>query len=68
LMLEAVGISVTDAVYFGDDNDDIAALRNCGIGVAVANAIEAVKEAADVVVENNDEDGVAKWIERELLV
>jgi len=67
LMLEAVGISVTDAVYFGDDNDDIESLKNCGTGVAVANAIEAVKEAADVIVESNDEDGVAKWIERELL-
>ena len=50
-----------------DDNDDIASLRNCGIGVAVANAIEEVKEAADVIVESNDEDGVAKWIEREIL-
>ena len=67
LMLEAVGISPTDAVYFGDDNDDIESLRNCGVGVAVANAIEAVKVVADVVVESNDEDGVAKWIEREIL-
>jgi hydroxymethylpyrimidine pyrophosphatase-like HAD family hydrolase len=33
----------------------------------VANAIDAAKEAADVVVESNDEDGVAKWIERNLL-
>jgi len=33
LMLEAVGISPTDAVYFGDDNDDIESLRNCGVGV-----------------------------------
>ncbi len=67
LMLEAAGVSAEDAVYFGDDNDDIESLRNCGIGVAVANAIEEVKEAADVVVESNDEDGVAKWIEREIL-
>lgn len=67
LMLEATGISPEDAVYFGDDNDDIEPLKNCGTGVAVANAIDAVKVAADVVVESNDEDGVAKWIERELL-
>ena len=37
---------------------------NVGTGVAVANAIAAVKEAADEVVESNDEDGVALWIER----
>jgi len=66
-MLEATGISASDAVYFGDDNDDIEPLKMCGTGVAVANAIEAVKEAADVVTECNDEDGVAKWIERNVL-
>lgn len=67
VMLEAVGILPEDAVYFGDDNDDIESLKKCGVGVAVANAIDAVKAAADEIVENNDEDGVAKWIERNLL-
>ena len=67
MMLEAVGISPKDAIYFGDDNDDIESLKKCGAGIAVANAIDAVKETADEVVENNDEDGVAKWIERNLL-
>ena len=66
-MLDACGISTEDAVYFGDDNDDVESLKQCGTGVAVANAINVVKEAADVVVESNDEDGVAKWIERSLL-
>lgn len=67
MMLEAMGISSEDAVYFGDDNDDIESLKKCGVGVAVANAIDVVKEAADEIVENNDEDGVAKWIARNLL-
>ena len=67
MMLEAVGISPKDAIYFGDDNDDIESLKKCGAGIAVANAIDTVKEAADEIVESNDEDGVAKWIERNLL-
>ena len=67
MMLETCGIAPENTVYFGDDNDDIEPLKNCGTGVAVANAIDVVKEAADVVVESNDEDGVAKWIERNLL-
>lgn len=66
-MLEVVGISPEDAVYFGDDNDDITPIKNCGIGIAVKNAIETVKEAANEIVESNDEDGVARWIERILL-
>ena len=67
MMLEANGILPENAIYFGDDNDDIEALKNCGTGVAMANAIEAVKKVADEVVKSNDEDGVAKWIERKLL-
>lgn len=67
MILSAMEISPKDAVYFGDDNDDIEPLKLCGTGVAVANAIEAVKAVADVVTENNDEDGVAKYIEREIL-
>lgn len=66
MMLQSCGIAPENAVYFGDDNDDIEALKQCGTGVAVANAITAVKEAADEVVESNDEDGVAKWIERRI--
>ncbi len=66
-MLEYFGISPLDAVYFGDDNDDILPIRNCGVGVAMANSIPAVLEAADVVTGSNDEDGVAVFIERELL-
>lgn len=67
MMLEACNITAEQVVYFGDDNDDVESLKQCGIGVAVENAIDVVKEVADVVAESNDEDGVAKWIERNLL-
>lgn len=67
MILENFGIAPEHAVYFGDDNDDIEAMKNCGVGVAVANAIDAVKAVADVVVESNDEEGVAQYIEREIL-
>jgi len=66
-MLEEAGISPKDAVYFGDDQDDIESIKNCGIGVAVANAIPAVREAADWVTMGNDEDGPAHFIEEYIL-
>ncbi len=65
-MLKALGVSPEEAVYFGDDNDDIEAIKYCGTGVAVSNAIDAVLQVADVIVESNDEDGVAKYIETDL--
>ena len=66
-MLEALRVSPEEAVYFGDDNDDIEAIRMCGTGVAVSNAIPAVLQVADVVIDSNDEDGVARYLEKRIL-
>ena len=61
-MLDAYGIDPAQAVYFGDDNDDIEPVRNCGCGVAVSNALDCVKEIADHITGSNDEDGVAAFL------
>ena len=61
-MLEAYGISPSEAVCFGDDNDDVEPIRNCGCGVAVSNALDCVKEIADRITGSNDEDGVAAFL------
>lgn len=66
-MLSHFWISPSDAVYFGDDNDDIEAIRNCGLGVAVSNAIPEALDAADEITDSNDEDGVARFIEKYVL-
>ena len=61
-LAEISGISPEDTVAFGDDLNDIEMLRFCGTGIAVANAIPEVQEAADEITLSNDEDGVAKWL------
>ncbi len=66
-MLSAFGIDPEDAVYFGDDNDDIEPLKNCGIGVAVENAIPAVLAVADEITADNDHDGAARFIAEKIL-
>ncbi|MBQ6060825.1 MAG: HAD hydrolase family protein [Clostridia bacterium] len=63
-MLDAFGIDPAHTVFFGDDNDDIEPIRRCGCGVAVRNALGNVLEAADEVTESNDEDGVARFLDR----
>ena len=63
-MLDAFRIDPAQAVFFGDDNDDLEPIRQCGCGVAVRNALESVLEAADEITESNDEDGVARFLER----
>ena len=61
-MLEAFRISADRAIYFGDDNDDLEPIRRCGCGVAVSNALDCVREAADYITKSNDEDGVAVFL------
>lgn len=67
VMLDAFGIAPEEAVYFGDDQDDAESMQFCGLGVAVDNAIPEVKAVADELVESNDADGVARWIEAHML-
>lgn len=66
-MLDHFGILPNEAVYFGDDNDDVQPLAQCGLGIAVANAIPAAIQAADRIADSNDQDGVAKFIETFIL-
>lgn len=61
-MLEAYDIPPEQAIYFGDDNDDIEPIRRCGCGVAVSNALESVRDAADYIAKSNDEDGIAEFL------
>ena len=49
---------------FGDSENDLGMIQLAGIGVAMANGIEEVRQAADLLAESNEEDGVAKIIEQ----
>lgn len=65
-MLDICNCSVEETAYFGDDEDDLEPIKMCGLGIAVANGIDAVKAAADHVAHCNDTDGVARFIEQAL--
>lgn len=67
LLAQRHGITMDQVAAFGDDYNDIDMLQACGIGIAVANALDAVKETADEICETNDNDGVTRWIEAHLL-
>ena len=47
-----------------DDHADIGMLKMCGVGVAMGNAIQEVKNIADDITFSNEEDGVAGWLEK----
>jgi Cof subfamily protein (haloacid dehalogenase superfamily) len=66
-MAQASGIPLERVAAFGDDMNDVEMLRACGVGVAMGNGIAEAKAAADYVCLRNDEDGVAVWLEGNLL-
>lgn len=54
------GLRLEDTVAFGDGGNDISMLRHAAIGVAMGQAKEDVKAAADYVTAPIDEDGISK--------
>ena len=66
-LVEHIGIDLSDVVAFGDDINDLGMLKLAGTAVAVSNAIDEVKAVADHITESNDQDGVAKFLERTIL-
>jgi len=61
------GIEKSEIVAFGDDLNDIPMLEFVGIGVAMDNALDEVKNVASLVCDTNDNNGVAKWLEENVL-
>lgn len=65
---ELLGIRREEIMACGDSDNDVTMLREVGFSVAMGNAEETVKQAADYITETNDEDGAAKAIERYALL
>lgn len=64
---KSLGISREEIMACGDGGNDVEMLKEVGFAIAMANAYDPVKTAADFVTVSNDEDGVAKAIERFVL-
>ncbi|GHD15292.1 HAD-IIB family hydrolase [Tianweitania populi] len=64
--LDDLGFSAHNVIGIGDAENDHALLRRCGLGVAVANAIPALKETADLVMRSERGRAVENLIDRVL--
>jgi len=60
-------IDRTDIVAFGDDTNDVDMLVYAGHGVAMGNAVAEARAVADEVCDTNENDGLARWIEENIL-
>ena len=66
-LAELLGVPREATMAVGDADNDLPMLRGAGLGVAMGNANERVRAAADVVVADNDHGGVAEAIRTYLL-
>ncbi len=66
-LAEHLGLGAQQVMALGDQQNDLAMISYAGLGVAMGNALDEVKAAADHVTASNREDGVARAIERFVL-
>lgn len=58
-VLIPMGYKKEEMIAFGDGHNDISMVKYAGIGVAMDNAVQELKNAADEVTLSNEEDGIA---------
>jgi hydroxymethylpyrimidine pyrophosphatase-like HAD family hydrolase len=60
-------MSMQDVVAFGDNYNDLSMLENVGLGVAMGNAADAIKERAALVIGDHETPGIAEVIRNKVL-
>ena len=69
--LEAVAghmnVKREEIIAFGDSDNDVSMIRYAGIGVAMGNAKENARRAADLITASNEDDGIAAVVEQYVL-
>ncbi|MBM7617655.1 Cof subfamily protein (haloacid dehalogenase superfamily) [Weissella uvarum] len=66
-LADHLGISMDETMAIGDQQNDMSMVEAAGFGVAMGNAIDDLKAAADAVTTTQDEDGVGVAIDKYVL-
>lgn len=64
---EIRGIDLKNVAAIGDDSNDVMLIKSVGLGIAMKNGVERLREAADVVSDfDNNNDGAVKILDKVL--
>ena len=63
-LCSSLNINLNQVIYFGDSTNDLPIINKVGLGIAMGNAIQEVKEQAKDITLYNDEDGIASFLEK----
>ena len=61
---ERMGLAPAEIIAMGDNYNDIEMIRFAGMGVAMGNAPDDIKETAKYVTDTNNNDGVRKALDK----
>lgn len=67
ILSEILEVKKENVMCIGDSENDLSMIKFAGLGVAMGNATKYIKESADYITDINNEDGVAKAIEKFIL-
>ena len=67
VLADILNINREEVMCLGDSENDLSMIEFAGLGVAMGNAEEFLKEKADYITDTNENDGVAKAIEKFIL-
>ena len=67
MLAKHMGITLDQVITMGDAGNDLHMIECAGMGVAMGNAFEEIKEVANYITDTNENDGVAKAIEHLVL-
>lgn len=67
VLADKLGIKKDEIICIGDEANDIEMITYAGLGIAMGNAIDKLKVIAEYITSDNDNDGVAKVIEKFIL-
>lgn len=59
-----INTDIREVIFFGDSSNDLTAISNVGLGVAMGNALDKVKKNAKRVTLSNDENGIAVFLKK----
>ncbi|MCR5795807.1 MAG: Cof-type HAD-IIB family hydrolase [Solobacterium sp.] len=64
-LCDIIGIDISETIAIGDNFNDLSMIKAAGLGVGVANTVEAMKPECDYITENDcDHDAIAEVIEK----
>ncbi|MFB5662224.1 HAD family hydrolase [Alteribacillus sp. HJP-4] len=67
MLLRNYGIHPAEVISFGDGPNDVQMLQSSGIGVAMGNACDELKQVADAITLHHEQDGIAHFLENTVL-